>query len=275
MNIHEERERLDMAVRKIRETMPVLPDRAVILGSGLGRFAERLDEAVHLPYAEIPGFPVPTIPGHRGELIAGRLGEVWIFALAGRFHFYEGHELPVVVRPIRVFAKLGVKHLLVTNAAGAVNKAFSPGDLMLITDHLNFSGAHPLKGENFEEFGPRFPDMTRAYSPRLLDLARRIAAQKGMTLREGVYAWLSGPSYETPAEIRALRTLGADAVGMSTVPEVLTAVHAGMDVAGISLITNMGAGILDHALCHEEVTAAANEAAERFESLAEALLTGM
>lgn len=262
---------IDACADFLRGRLTDLPRRAIILGSGLGGLVERLTERRHIPYAEIPGFPPPTVVGHRGELVLGKLDGRPLLALAGRFHYYEGHPLETVVLPVRVLARLGVTTLVVTNAAGGVNTAFAPGDLMLITDHLNLAGANPLMGENIPP-GTRFPDLSYAYTPALRERARQVARAQGLALREGVYAWMSGPSYETPAEIRMVRTLGADAVGMSTVPEVIAAAHAGLSVLGLSLITNMAAGVLDQPLSHEEVTDTARKAALRFENLVTGIL---
>lgn len=270
-----ELERIDAAAEALRGRFPAAPDRAVILGSGLGAFAGRLADACAVPYTEIDGFPKPTVEGHRGEMIVGSLGEVPVLAMAGRFHYYEGHDMATVAFPVRVLARMGVMKILVTNAAGGVNEDFRPGDLMLITDHINLTGQSPLRGDNIPEFGPRFPDMSSVYDPEYRALAGRIAHQNGFSLREGVYAWCVGPSYETPAEVRMLRALGADAVGMSTVPEAVAARHAGLKVAAVSLITNMAAGILDKPLTHREVIETADEAAPRFEALAEGMLKGM
>jgi purine-nucleoside phosphorylase len=267
--------RIDTCADYLRNTLETVPDRAIILGSGLGALTERMSERQVINYTDIPGFPRPTVVGHRGELVLGKLNGVAVMALAGRFHYYEGHPLDTVVLPARVFARLGVKTLMITNAAGGVNTNFAAGDLMLITDHLNLTGKNPLMGDNLDEFGTRFPDMSYVYTPALQVLARRVAKKNGLTLREGVYAWMSGPSYETPAEVRMLRVLGADAVGMSTAPEAIAAAHSGMQVVGVSLITNMAAGVLNQALTHAEVTAAADEAAPRFETLATGILSGI
>lgn len=268
-----ELDRIKRAAAQLTERFGSLPDRAIVLGSGLGRFADRLSDTQRVSYAEIMGFPKPTVAGHRGEFVMGRLPSgMRVLALAGRYHYYEGYDLSMVVFPTRVLAMAGVKYLVLTNAAGGVNADFKPGDLMLITDHVNLTAQNPLRGENIIELGPRFPDMTYAYDPRGQEAARAAAQAAGLTLREGVYAWLVGPSYETPAEIRMFRTLGVDAVGMSTVPETIAALHAGLKVAGVSLITNMAAGILPQPLSHQEVIETANAAAQRFETLAEGLL---
>lgn len=271
-----ELDRIRRAAAQLADRLGFIPDRAIVLGSGLGRFTERLKDTKSVSYAEVMGFPKPTVAGHRGEFVGGVLPNgARVLALAGRYHYYEGYDLSMVVFPTRVLAMAGVKHLVLTNAAGGVNPGFAPGDLMLITDHVNFTAQNPLRGENIAELGPRFPDMTYAYDPKAQDVARAAARAAGLTLREGVYAWLNGPSYETPAEIRMLRGMGVDAVGMSTVPETLVAVHAGLKVAGVSLITNMAAGTLPQPLSHQEVIECANSAALRFETLAEGLLMGL
>ena len=263
-------ERIDRAAAYIRK---VLGDAelGVVLGSGLGDYAEAMEEPKVLPYAEIPGFPRATVAGHAGELWAGRLHGKRVLMMRGRFHSYEGHPMADVVLPIRVMARMGIKTLILTNAAGAVNINFAPGDLMLITDFINFSGKNPLTGPNIDELGPRFPDMSRAYDKRLRAIAYEVAEKRGIALREGVYAWFNGPTYETPAEVRMARVLGADAVGMSTVPETIAAVHAGMQVLGVSCLTNMAAGILDAPLNHQEVT----ETAERVRGAFRTLLDGV
>lgn len=232
---------------------------AVILGSGLGAFVESLAERVIIPYHEIPHFPHSTVIGHAGQLVFGVIDRVPVVVMQGRFHYYEGYDLDQVTFPVRVLGLLGVRRLIVTNAAGGINQQFRPGSFMLIRDHINLMGANPLRGPNDERFGPRFPDMTSAYSATLGEIARQAAREAGIPLEEGVYVAVSGPSYETPAEIRMLRTLGADAVGMSTVPEVIVARQMGLEVLGLSVIANLAAGVLDRPLDHEEVL----EAAER------------
>ncbi|MBQ7455073.1 MAG: purine-nucleoside phosphorylase [Clostridia bacterium] len=247
-----ELERIDRAAAYIKEVLGEAKI-AVVLGSGLGDYAEALEDARMIPYDEIPGFPESTVPGHAGELWAGTLHGKRVLMMRGRFHAYEGHDLADIVLPARAMARLGVETLILTNAAGAVNTAFAPGDLMMITDHINLSGRNPLVGRNIEELGPRFPDMSRAYDRRLQAIACEVAQENGIPLRQGVYAWFLGPTFETPAEVRMARILGADAVGMSTVPEAIAAVHAGMHVLGLSCLTNMAAGILDQPLTHQEV----------------------
>lgn len=243
------------------------PEIALILGSGLGRMVEDIEESVYIPYGEIPHFPVSTVEGHAGRLVFGRLAGKNVVAMQGRFHYYEGYSLAEATFPVRVIRSLGIRLLIVTNAAGGINKSYSPGDLMLISDHINLLGGNPLVGPNSADLGERFPDMSEAYSKRLRLLARDIAKQEQIEIREGVYCAMLGPSYETPAEIRFLDRIGADAVGMSTVPEVIIANHGKMEVLGISCITNMAAGVKEEKLNHEEVIAAGNEAVERFTQL--------
>jgi purine-nucleoside phosphorylase len=237
---------------------------AVVLGSGLGAFADELTDVRSLPFAELPGFPQATVKGHKGRLAYGSLGGCPVLALQGRLHGYEGHDVATVAFPARVLGVLGARALVVTNAAGGIGKELSPGDLMRITDHINLTGKSPLTGENEEALGPRFPDLSRAYDERLAAALGEAARAAGQTLRHGVYVQMPGPSYETPAEIRMARLLGADAVGMSTVPEVIAAAHQGLPVCGISCITNHAAGIAPHPLSHEEVIAVARAAQDRF-----------
>lgn len=247
-----EMERIDRAAAYVKENLGTA-DIGIVLGSGLGDYVEALADARMTPYADIPEFPRSTVAGHAGELYTGTLHGKRVMMMRGRFHSYEGHTLSDVTRPVRVMARLGIRTLILTNAAGAVNTGYAPGELMLISDFLNLSGKNPLTGANLDAFGPRFPDMSRAYDESLRETARRVATKEGITLREGVYAWMNGPTYETPAEVRMARILGADAVGMSTVPETIVAVHSGMRVLGVSCMTNMAAGILDQPLSHEEV----------------------
>ncbi len=229
------------------------PEVGLILGSGLGVLVEEIENQVIVPYEDIPHFPTSTVQGHAGQLVFGDLNGVSVVAMQGRFHFYEGYEMSKVTFPVRVMKALGIEKIVVTNAAGGVNTSFEPGDLMLISDHINMMGTNPLIGPNEEAFGVRFPDMSEAYSKALRHKARKVGESLGIALEEGVYVAVTGPSYETPAEIRMMRTMGADAVGMSTAPEVIVARHAGLEVLGISCITNMAAGILDQPLNHEEV----------------------
>lgn len=259
----------------VRTRTDRVPRVALILGSGLGAFADTLEDATAVPYAEIPDFHASTVVGHAGQLVVGERFGVPIVAMQGRVHAYEGLPTSAVVHPLRTMWQLGARTLIVTNAAGGVNPSYRPADLMLIRDHLNLTGSNPLIGPNDERFGPRFPDMTESYDPALGALARASADAVGLTLHEGVYAGLLGPTYETPAEVRMLRTLGADAVGMSTVPEVIAARHAGMRVLGISCITNAAAGLGDEALDHSEVTEVAAQVRARFIQLLEGVLKEM
>lgn len=241
-----------------------LPKIGLILGSGLGILADEIQEAVKIPYHEIPGFPVSTVEGHKGQLVIGELLGVHVVVMQGRFHFYEGYSLDKVTFPVRVMKLLGVEKLIVTNAAGGVNTSFEPGDLMLISDHINNMGQNPLIGPNNSEFGVRFPDMSNAYCKELRDKAKQVASRMGLPIKEGVYVANTGPSYETPAEVRMIRILGGDAVGMSTVPEVIVARHSGIKVLGISCISNMAAGILDQPLTHDEVIETTEKVKESF-----------
>lgn len=251
----------------IREMTDVRPSVGLILGSGLGDVVAAIEDAICIDYGDIPGFPKTTVEGHKGQFVIGRCQGKNIIAAQGRFHYYEGYEMEQVVLPVRTMKMLGVQTLVITNSAGGVNPDFSPGDLMVIRDHINLSGVNPLRGKNMDCLGPRFPDMTYAYHPALRRIIMSKAEVMGLKVREGVYAMMPGPSYETPAEIVMLQRLGVDAVGMSTVPEVIAAVHAGIKVAGISCITNMAAGILDKPLTHKEVIDTAAHAAKDFARL--------
>ena len=260
-----------LALREIAETVTFLRDKlgespevAIILGSGLGSLGDRLENAVSLAYGEIPGFMAATAPGHSGRLIVGTLADRRVVAMQGRFHYYEGHEMAQVVYPIRVFASWGVPRLIVTNACGGINLTFQAGDLMLIRDVISLFCPSPLRGANLEALGPRFFDMTKPFSEELQQAARMTAAVNGIALREGVYAYAQGPHFETPSDIRLLRILGADAVGMSTVPEIIAARHAGMRILGISCITNMAAGVTNATLNHEEVLETGRQVEEKF-----------
>jgi purine-nucleoside phosphorylase len=244
------------AAEFLESAISLRPQVAVILGSGLGAFADTLNNPVVIPYRDIPGWPQSTAVGHAGKMVAGTLpgaDALPVIALAGRVHLYEGYTAQQAVYGIRALAKLGVKSLVLTNAAGGINPAFAPGQLVLISDHINLQGQNPLTGPNDDSLGPRFPDMSEAYSKGYREIARAAAADLGITLPEGVYAALSGPNYETPAEIRYLRAIGADLVGMSTVPETIAANHMGMKVLGISCVTNFAAGVIEQKLDHKEV----------------------
>jgi len=268
--------RLDYATAWVRGKTDAPPAVGVILGSGLGGFAELLRLAVVIPYSEIPGFPQVRVAGHAGRLVVGELpseaGGVMVAAMQGRVHAYEGWPASEVAFPARVLCGLGVKALLVTNAAGGVDPSFAPGDLVRITDHLNLSGTNPLLGGNEDRLGPRFPDLSDAYDPRLGGLLEEAARSAGVALRHGVYAGMLGPSYETPAEIRMLRALGADLVGMSTVHEVIAARHQGVAVAGLSVVTNPAAGLSATRLTHDEVQVTATRARARVEAVLRAFL---
>jgi purine-nucleoside phosphorylase len=246
-------EKIQNAANFLKDKYSSTPKVGLILGSGLGVLADEIENPVKIPYNEIPDFPVSTVEGHAGQLVFGLLNGVEVVAMQGRFHFYEGYSMEKVTFPVRVMKELGVSMLIVTNAAGGVNESFEAGDLMIITDHINFMGTNPLIGPNDSKLGARFPDMSEAYSKDLRAQAKEIAGRLNMNVKEGVYFGNPGPVYETPAEIRMVRTLGGDAVGMSTVPEVIVARHSGMKVLGISCISNMAAGILDQPLTHDEV----------------------
>jgi purine-nucleoside phosphorylase len=256
----------------IRGRTAGVPDVAIVLGSGLGDFAASIADATALDYTDIPHWPASTVVGHAGRLVIGTLGGKRVAALAGRAHFYEGHPLRTVTFATRVIATLGVRTLILTNAAGGINLTFTPGTLMAIDDHINLMGSNPLVGANDERFGPRFPDMSEVYSTRLRALAADVARAQGLALAHGIYAALHGPSYETPAEIRFLRTIGADAVGMSTAPEAIVARHMGVDVLGISCITNMAAGVLPQPLVHDEVMEVARRVRAEFCRLLEGIV---
>jgi purine-nucleoside phosphorylase len=260
-------DRLDEAVAAVRTRAGVGPRLGLVLGSGLGGFADGIAPAVRIPYSEIPHMPAPRVSGHAGVLCLGEVAGVRCACLQGRSHLYEGHALDTVVFGVRLLSRLGCEAVLLTNAAGGLRESFRPGTLMLISDHLNLTGRNPLVGPNEPRLGTRFPDMTRAYDPQLAALAREAAAEVDLELDEGVYAALLGPSYETPAEISMLRTLGADAVGMSTVPEVIALRHLGTRAGAVSLITNMAAGMGAASLDHSEVERTACEARDRFTRL--------
>ena len=270
----DEMKRIDEAAAKVLAVCGKA-DIGVILGSGLGDYAEALEDAVKLPYSEIPGFPRSTVAGHAGMWCCGTLYGKRVVMMQGRFHCYEGYSMKDVTLPVRVMQKIGVKTLIVTNAAGGVNLGYHPGELMVIGDMFSMTAQNPLIGPNLDAFGPRFPDMSCAFDKELRALAHECASEQGFALREGVYAQMTGPTYETPAEIRMLRTLGADAVGMSTVPEVIVARHGGMRVLGISCITNMAAGILDQPLNHAEVTETANRVKGQFRNLLDRIIEKM
>lgn len=277
--------RAEISAEFIRDWMGVKPDTAIILGSGLSGFENNFKNKREINYSDIPEFPVSTAPGHKGKLIlcerennacnydasndnACNYDAIrYILIMSGRFHHYEGYSLQEITIPIRVMAILGIKRLIITNASGAVNENYKAGDLMLIEDHINLSGDNPLIGPNFDELGPRFPDMTYTYSPDLIKKIKEKADKKGILVHQGVYAFMTGPSYETPAEVRTIRTLGADCVGMSSVPEAIVAGHSGMEIVGISCITNMASGILDKPLSGDEVIEAGKKAMLSFSEI--------
>lgn len=256
----------------IQDYADIQPEIGMILGSGLGSMVDDIEDAVYIPYGGIPHFPVSTVEGHAGRLVLGTLEQKKIAVMQGRFHFYEGYSLAETTFPVRVIQSLGAKYLIVTNAAGGINKSYSPGNLMLISDHINLMGSNPLIGPNYAELGERFPDMSEAYSKKLREIAKTVAQEEQIQLQEGVYCAMSGPSYETPAEIHFLDRIGADGVGMSTVPEVIIGNHSKMQVLGISCITNMAAGVKDEKLNHEEVIAVGNEAVEKLARLVKGVL---
>lgn len=267
------KKRIDDAVSILQQKITAPPEIGIVLGSGLGEYAQELDNAVGVAYTEMPGFPVSTVEGHAGQFVFGERLDKRLVCMQGRFHFYEGYSQRELTIPIRVMKALGVQTLVLTNAAGGVNLDFEDGVLMLISDHINFSGGNPLMGENLGEFGPRFPDMTRVYDREARQKLKVAAKKENIAIREGVYMMFSGPCYETPAEIRMSRAMGADAVGMSTVPEAIVAAHAGVKVLGISCITNMAAGVKDVPLNHGEVMETAQRVRGDFKKLLDIALT--
>lgn len=266
-------EKISQAADYIGARLNSRPRFGVVLGSGLGGFADELRERVVIDYADIPHFPKSTVEGHKGRLVGGMLGETPLLALQGRFHYYEGYSMEEVVFPLRCMLSLGVENLIVTNAAGSVDVNYRPGDLMLIRDHIKLHGDSPLRGPNYDTFGPRFNDMSDPYTAEIRDLARNCGRELGIELKEGVYFYMTGPSYETASEIRAINILGGHAVGMSTVPEVIVAVHGGMRVMGLSCITNMGTGIVDRKVGHEEVVKTGQEVGTRLISLLQLVIS--
>jgi purine-nucleoside phosphorylase len=262
----------ESAAQLLLTKTPLRPRIALVLGSGLGGFADSLTDATRIPYAEIPAFPRSTAIGHAGQMVIGKAGGVAVAAMQGRVHLYEGYSAQQVTFPIRVFGRMGIRAVILTNAAGGINLSYSQGALVLIRDHINLQGTNPLVGPNDDRFGVRFPDMTEAYAKSYREFARAAFAKHGLTLHEGVYAGLLGPSYETPAEIEYLRRIGADLVGMSTVAEVIAARHMGIKVLAVSCVTNMAAGILDQPLSHAEVMETGERVKTTFEGLLRAVL---
>ncbi|MCH8947018.1 MAG: purine-nucleoside phosphorylase [Acidobacteria bacterium] len=268
-------EKVQQAARLIEGRTTLRPRIGLVLGSGLGAFADGLQDATAIPYQQIPHFPVSTAVGHAGRLVVGQCAKIPVAVMQGRVHFYEGYSLREVTFPIRVLGALGIRALVFTNAAGGINRKLRARGLLLIRDHLNFQGSNPLLGANDERFGPRFPDMTEAYSKKFRTTAKQVARKLRLRLFEGVYAALHGPSYETPAEIRALARLGADVVGMSTVPEVIVANHMGIEVLGISCVTNMAAGISKQKINHDEVLEAGERVSRQFTAFLRALIPAL
>ena len=271
-NVVEYYDKIEEAASYIRSKVEVSSVLGMVLGSGLGGFAEALDDATSISYDEIPHFPVSSVSGHAGKLVVGCTGGRQVVIMQGRVHYYEGYSMKEVTFPVRVLARLGIKTLILTNAAGTVNEGFTPGDVMLIKDHLNLTGDNPLMGHNDDRLGVRFPDMSEIYDGKIAQTMHRVAKETEFSLCEGVYAGLSGPSYETPAEIRMLRVLGADAVGMSTVAEAIAARHGGMSVSGLSVITNYAAGMSSTPLDHQEVKDTGEMVKERLSSFLRALI---
>ena len=265
-------EKIKESAEYLKTKVKDIPEIAIILGTGLGDLINYIKDSVAIDYKEIPNFPVSTVEGHSGRLIFGNLGGKRVMAMQGRFHYYEGYDMKQVTFPVRVMQKLNIKKLFVSNAAGGMNKEFKVGDVMVITDHINLFPENPLRGKNFEELGPRFPAMTEAYSHKLINLADDLAAKKGMRLMHGVYVGTAGPTFETPAEYEYFRIIGGDAVGMSTVPEVIVANHAGMEVFGVSVITDLGGKDITEVPSHEEVQKAALKAQPNMTSLITSML---
>lgn len=260
-------EKIREGINFLKGKINKIPEVGLILGSGLGDLADQIKNPTKVKYKDIPGFPLSTVEGHAGQLVFGELSGKEVVAMQGRFHFYEGYPLEEVILPVRVLIGLEIKSLIVTNAAGGVDLSYKPGDLMIIKDHINFTGQNPLIGKNYDELGPRFPDMSTAYDKEYIDIAREESEKLGIDIKEGNYIWFTGPTYETPAEVKLARLLGASSVGMSTVPEVIVANHQGVRVLGISCITNMAAGILDQPLNHEEVVETSQKVKKEFQEL--------
>lgn len=269
----EELNKILEASKFIKSKIGEIPEIGIILGSGLGSLGEEIINPTFINYKDIPFFPVSTVAGHEGRFVYGDLDGKKVIMMQGRFHFYEGYDMNKVTMPILVLKHLGIKNLIVTNAAGGVNTTFKPGNLMIISDHINYAGTNPLIGKNIEEFGPRFPDMSNAYNKELIKIAQNVAKENNIEVVNGVYVMFTGPSYETPAEIKMARVIGGDAVGMSTVPEVIIANYCGLKVLGISCITNMAAGILDQPLNHLEVLETSNKVGTQFKILVKGIIS--
>ena len=265
-------EKIKAAANFIKERFDKKIDLAIILGSGLGELAEKVKKPVIIPYNQIPDFPVSTITGHKGRLVIGELKEKTVLCMQGRIHYYEGYDMKKVIFPIYVIRSLGIEKLIITNAAGGTSYDYAPGDLMLITGHINNTGVDPLRGDNLDEFGPRFPDLTTVYNKEFIKLTEEVAKELKIEIKKGIYCGNSGPTYESPAEIKMMKSWGANAVGMSTVPEVIAAAYAGMRVLGITCITNMASGILDQELTHTEVMETSKRVKEKFKSLVKKVL---
>lgn len=259
-----EMDMIQKCVEEIRKRTMVIPEIGIILGSGLGDYADNIEDKMCIPYGELPNFPVSTVSGHSGQFVIGKIHGKMVIAMQGRVHYYEGYSQRQITLPVRIMKHLGIKKMVITNAAGGVNEKFEPGTLMMISDHINYSGSNPLLGENMDELGPRFPDISNTYPKEYRSRLKELAASQGISLKEGVYMMFSGPCYETPAEVRMARAVGADAVGMSTVPEAIVCAHMGIPVLGISCITNLAAGILDQPLDHEEVIETADRVKKIF-----------
>ncbi len=266
-------QRIEEASAFLKKEIKELPQIGLILGSGLGILADEIENPKIIPYDQIPHFPVSTVEGHAGELVFGKLKDKNVMAMKGRFHYYEGYTMEEVTFPVRVMKALEIDTIIVTNAAGGVNRNFSPGNLMIITDHINFAFNNPLMGKNESQLGPRFPDMSQAYSQKLIQVAQRAAEEINLSVQRGVYTYFSGPTYETPAEIKMVEFFGGDAVGMSTVPEVMAAIHGGQQVLGISCISNMAAGILPQPLSHDEVIDTTRRVRQQFVDYIKTILT--
>lgn len=271
----EEYDKISETVGFLKKRIGTIPQKGIVLGSGLGDFADKLADRITIPYRDIPNFKHVSVKGHAGNFVKGQKNGIDVLVLQGRYHFYEGFDIKDVVFPVRVLCSLGIKNLILTNAAGGINRGLSPGDLMVISDHINLMNINPLHGKNDERLGPRFPDMSEIYNKTLVELILKTGKDLGISVKKGVYAGLRGPSYETPAEIRMLATIGADAVGMSTVPESIVARHMGITTSGISCITNFAAGITDKPLDHKEVTETAERVKSEFIKLLESVISSI